>query len=491
MPKVAVIGGGLGGISAALRLRKYGFDVDLFEKNSNLGGKLNIYRQDGFTFDTGPSILTMPFVIDDLFIFLDKKREDYLDFVEISPIARNFFTKEIYIDTLAEANAFKSEIARISKVDSENLSSYLAYSQNIYEHSKDIFLFEPLHEVIQLIKEKKFPSLLNVRHIDPFRTVHKANASFFQDSNIQKVFDRYATYTGSDPYQAPAALNIIAYVELVLGGYYIKGGMYKLAEAFEKIAYEIGVNINLNTKVDKIIHKNNKVIGLSINNEVFEYDFVVANSDVVTTYEDMIDGFEGETSKYNKLEPSLSGFVMLLGVNKLHENLAHHNVFFSNDYQREFKDIFSGKIPDDPTIYVAITSKTDKKAAPEGSENWFVLLNVPYLNDQINWESEKEILKEKVYKKLSNFGLNIKDYIQMEKIFTPENLYKQYLSNKGSIYGISSNGKMNAFKRPANRNRKIDGLYFATGSAHPGGGIPLVILSGKHCADLIYRKNNR
>lgn len=491
MPKVAVIGGGLGGLSTALRLRKYGFEVDLFEKNSNLGGKLNAFHQDGFTFDTGPSILTMPFVVDELFNFLGKKREDYLDFIEISPIARNFFSKDIHIDTLSELDSFKSEIAKISKDDSQNLSSYLAYSQNIYKHSKDIFLFEPLHEVIQLIKEKKFPSLLNVRHIDPFRTVHQANASYFKNQNIQKIFDRYATYTGSDPYKAPAALNIIAYVELVLGGFYIKGGMYKLAEAFEKMANEIGVNININTKVDKILHKNNKVIGLSINSQAHEYDFVVANSDVVTTFEDMIDGFESETKKYHKLEPSLSGFIMLVGVNKTHENLAHHNVFFSNDYQQEFKDIFSGKIPDDPTIYAAITSKTDKMNAPEGMENWFILLNVPYLNDAINWEIEKDILKEKVYKKLSDFGLNIKKYLQMEKIFTPENLYNQYLSNKGSIYGISSNGKMNAFKRPANRNRKIDGLYFATGSAHPGGGIPLVILSGKHCAELIYRNRKK
>lgn len=486
--KIAVIGGGLGGLSAAIRLQAKGFQVDLYEKNSTLGGKLNFFQKDGYYFDTGPSILTMPFVVDELFESIGKKRNDYLEFISVDPIARNFFTKDQYIDTKSDIDYFKKEISKLSINDANNLEKYLSYCQNIYNHSKDIFLLEPLHEVLQLIREKKFPSLLDVRHIDPLNTMHKANSNFFKNEHIQKIFDRYATYTGSNPYQAPAALNIIAYVELILGGFYIKGGMYQLAKTLGNLASELGVNINLNSKVEKIVHKNRKVTGLFANSQITEYDAIVANSDVINTFEDLIDGFETQKDKYKKIEPSLSGFVMLFGINKSYTNLRHHNVFYSTNYQNEFKEIFDGKIPDDPTIYVAITSKTDDNHAPKGHENWFVLINAPYLNDKINWKDSSFYLKNKVIQKLYDFGFDIEKHIEMEEIFTPEDLFNQYRSNKGSIYGISSNGKLNAFKRPANRNRQIEGLYFASGSAHPGGGIPLVILSGKHCAELINRK---
>lgn len=488
--KVAVIGAGLGGLGAAINLASKGFEVDVFEKNSNTGGKLNLYKENGYRFDTGPSILTMPFVIDELFKNAGKDRKDYLEFIEIDPIARNFFDDGSYLDTKQKINEFKNELVKFSKEDSNNIEKYIDYAKNIYLHSKDIFLFEPLHEVVQLIKENKFPSLLNVRHIDPLNTVHSANQKFFKNDNIIKIFDRYATYTGSDPYRAPAALNIIAYVELVLGGFYIKGGMYKLAEALFELANDKGINFHFNAKVDKIIHKDKQVKGLIINGNNHAYDIIVANSDVVTTFNNLIEGFDQQTKKYNTIEPSLSGFVMLAGINKTHDKLAHHNVFYSKDYKKEFEEIFSGKIPDDPTIYVALTSKTDPDHAPDGSENWFILLNMPYLNDEIDWNVEKHKVREKILKKLEHNGYKIENNIQVEKIFTPLDLYSMHLSNRGSIYGISSNGKMNAFKRPANRNRQLEGLYFATGSAHPGGGIPLVILSGKHCADLINRKYN-
>lgn len=485
---IGVIGSGLGGLSAAIRLAHNGFKVHLFEKNHNLGGKMNIFEQDGYRFDTGPSILTMPFIIDELFETVGRNREDYLNFVDIDPIARNFFANDLHIDTKQDINLFKKELEKLSSKDANNIDKYISYSKNIYKHSKDIFLFEPLHEVIQLIKDNKFPSLLNFRHIDPLNTVHSANSKFFKHDDVVKIFDRYATYTGSDPYKAPAALNIIAYVELILGGYYIKGGMYKLAEAFKVLAEEAGVEIHLNSEVQEIVCEANKVKALKINDAIINFDAIVSNVDVVTTFDKLIKNYQKQTSKYKKIEPSLSGFVMLLGINKQHKNLVHHNVFFSNDYKKEFNDIFSGVIPSDPTIYIAITSKSDHDHAPSGHENWFILLNMPYLNDRIDWNLEKYRVRDIILQKLSDYGYKIENNIHLEKIFTPLDLYNMHYSNKGSIYGISSNGKMNAFKRPANRNKIIDGLYFASGSAHPGGGIPLVILSGKHAADLINKK---
>jgi phytoene desaturase len=261
--------------------------------------------------------------------------------------------------------------------------------------------------------------------------------------------------------------------------------MYKLAKELQNLALELNVKIHFDHEVQEIIHKDRSVKALKVNDQIINFDAVISNSDVVYTFEKLIKGFPKLTKKYKKIEPSLSGFIMLLGINKQHKDLVHHNVFFAEDYKKEFQEIFSGKIPNDPTIYLAITSKSDIDHAPDGHENWFILLNMPYLNDEIDWDIEKYKVRDTILNKLNDFGYKIASNIHLEKIFTPLDLYNMHYSNKGSIYGISSNGKMNAFKRPANRNKVINGLYFATGSAHPGGGIPLVVLSGKHAADLI------
>lgn len=488
--RIAVIGGGLGGLSAGIRLAHNGFDVDLFEQNNHLGGKVSEIRSHGYRFDTGPSVITLINYIRDLFVDSGESIDDYMEFVKIEPISRNFFSDGTLFDLSSDINRLNENIRKFTGNSNYISNKYIAYLENIYGLTADVFLNQPLHEILMLIRQKKFPPLTDFLRIDAFRTMHQANHSFFNDTRLQKVFDRFATYNGSSPYLTPATLNIIAYVELILGSYYIKGGIYRLVESIFKLAQKVGVNLYFNKKADEIIHDNNKVIGIKVNGENHRYDYVVSNADVVYTHKNLIKGFPRITKKIESLEPSLSGLVYLLGVNKIHHQLMHHNVFFADDYENEFVEIFKKQVPPiDPTIYLAITSKSDEQHAPVSSENWFLLINMPYINKNLN-EERIELMMNVVLNKLKNFGFDISNNIEFVHTITPFDLESSYSSNKGSIYGISSNSRFTAFKRHPNRSRILKNLFFAGGSVHPGGGVPLVLSSGKLVSDLILNHDN-
>ena len=485
--RVAVIGGGLGALSGAIRLAQLGFSVQLFEKNPKIGGKVNEVVLEDYRFDTGASLLTMPFVIDELFDFAGFKRANYLDFVPIEPICRYFFPDGSMMDASADKAKMKTAIAQLSPNDVAAYERFLRYAERIHKLTAEIFLFTPIHEFRNLLQPRHFRTLLRLHHIDPFRTVHQSVSRFFSDPRLIQLFDRYATYNGSDPFQAPATLNIIPYIEYGLGGYYIKGGIYRLVDALEMVAREQGVQIQTSATVERICQvQNQRVNGVQVNGERIDADYVLCGTDAVVAYHELIDRHQHQREKLDQLEPSLSGMVFLWGIKRKHPKLAHHNIIFSSDYKTEFKQIFKHQqVPDEPTIYIAITNKVDTAHAPTGAENWFVLLNMPYLAPGQVWEKEKIRMRRVVLDRLKPLGLNIADQIEVEQVYTPKDFSELYASNRGSIYGISSNSKTTAFKRLPNRSRNLKGLYFAGGSVHPGGGIPLVILSGKMAATLI------
>ncbi len=484
--KVIIVGGGLGGLSAAIHLKKQGFQVTLLEKNSQLGGKMSEFMVDGFRFDTGPSLLTMPNVIDELFRTVGVDRKSFLEFMPVEPVCKYFWQDRTVLNASTDITKMTSEMRKISIEDANRYADFLQYTKQIYDLTANIFLHAPIHEWQKMLTSQNLKTLFSLHRIDPLHSMHQAIAKYFRHPKIQQLFDRYATYNGSNPYQAPATLNIISYVEHGLGGYYIKGGMYRLVEALQKLAESMGVEIHTNVPVDKIVHQQKQIKGIVVAGEFFEADYVVCNADVVTAHQDLIDNVSERRKKLKRLEPSLSGMVFLWGINKRHPQLAHHNIFFSADYQSEFQQIFcQRRAPHDPTIYVAITSKTDPTHAPAGMENWFVLLNMPYLETGQDWRLETNRMRDTIFSKLKNAGIDVAPAIETENVFTPVDFQKLYGSNRGSIYGISSNQRSTAFRRPANRSRDIQGLYFAGGSTHPGGGIPLVLLSGKMTAQLI------
>ncbi len=489
---VNIVGGGLGGLSTAIQLRNAGLEVNLFEKNSTLGGKMQEVKSQGYRFDTGPSLLTMPFVIEDLFSAVGKKMNDFVQIEPVNPICKYFWEDGKILNTFSEITKMQSEIANFSKLDSQNYPKFLDYSKRIYDLTAEIFLFQPIHEIEKVLKIKNLPTLFQLPQIDPFRTMHESIVKYFENEKIIQIFDRYATYNGSNPFKAPATLNIIPFVEYCLGGFYIRGGMYRLVDSLKEIAVEIGVKINLNSNVEKVNQKQKKVKGVTVNGEFVKSDFVVCNSDVVVSHNELIEGFELKKEKLNKLEPSLSGMVFLWGVKKKTEKLSHHNIIFSNDYKQEFNDIFESKtVSEDPTVYVSVTSKTDSNHAPKDCENLFVLINAPYLTDSQDWKKNINILRKATLQKFKSVGIDVEKNIEFEKTYTPKDLFNLYKSNKGSIYGISSNDRNSAFKRPPNRSRELENLYFVGGSSHPGGGIPLVLLSGKIVSELILEKSKK
>jgi len=483
---VVIIGAGLGGLSTAISLASKGYSVTILEKNENAGGKMDETFLGEYRFDTGPSLLTMKFVLEDLFHMQGKKLENYLTISPIDPICQYFFTSGLKLNAYADIQKMIIELPESLQIEKQAIQKYLAYSKKIYDLTADLFLFDSIQNFSHLFKPKAWRTLFNLKLIDPFRTVHEANQSFFQSAELVQLFDRYATYNGSDPFQAPATLNIIPHVEYTLGSWYVKGGMYRLSEALVKLALESGVTIQYNTPVQEICIENGSVSGIRLGSgEIIETSLVVSNADVVYTHSNLIKGFPSLAKKWEQKEPSCSGLVFLWAMDNSYPELSHHNIFFSENYEQEFKQIFrERKAPKDPTIYLSITSKSDPDHAPIEKENWFILVNMPWLpNGKENSVEEINFIRQAIFKRLERAGFkNIPEQILQEKILSPSYLRSRTFSNKGSIYGLSSNHRNAAFYRQDNKSRQIKGLYFAGGSAHPGGGIPLVILSGMNAA---------
>ncbi|MCX7979424.1 MAG: phytoene desaturase family protein [Bacteroidia bacterium] len=480
--KVILVGGGLGGLSAAIHLAAQGIPVTLFEKNVSLGGKAGEKWIGPYRFDTGPSVVTLPEVIESPFQAAGETLDAYLTLISIEPITHYFFADGRQLTVWRDPEKMQVALKGWGPPAYDRWQRFLQYSRRLYENAAPIFLYEPIHELGYLLRSPAFWRWKNLfLPIDPFRKMAAVNGRFFSDPALAQIANRYATYNGSDPYQAPATLNLIFWVENGIGAYYIQGGIYRLVEALEKLARKVGVEIYPDTPVRRIVTHKNHVVGVETDKGFWEAEVVVSNVDVRTTYESLLG--KPPPSSVQMGEPSLSGLVFLWGV-RWRSPLYHHNVFFSADYAREFSELFKEKrLPSDPTVYVAITARTDPTHAPPDGENWFVMINLPPQREPLSEAAIAE-LREKVVQRLQkSIGFSAL-YIQEEAVFTPAH-WMELGSAYGSLYGTASNRWWSAFLRPPNRSRRYRGLYFAGGSAHPGGGIPLVLLSGRHVARLI------
>ncbi|XWN38412.1 MAG: phytoene desaturase family protein [Balneola sp.] len=484
---IIIIGAGIGGLSAACLLAKQGHSVTILEKNESVGGKMNEITKNGFRFDTGPSLFTMPYILDGLLKECGTSLSGELEMVPLDINCRYFFQDGMQFNNYSDRAQMFREIRRIAPEDEKAYIKFLKYAETLDKKTRNAFVLNPLYDFSDL----KNLNLFSFLGIDAFTTVSKRVDSYFESPYLQQFFKRFTTYNGSSPYQAPATLNVIPHIELNEGGYYIKGGLYRVAESLRNLAISLGATIEYNAKVDRIHILEGKVKGVETESgDLKECELVVANSDASETILNLIDEFSISTKrkeKQKKLEPSCSGFVLLLGIDIQYEQLIHHNIFFSADYETEFSQIFEDKVmPGDPTIYIANTSYTDKDHAPESGSNLFILVNAPYVSDSYDWKSSS--YGDKVIRKLEQRGLkNLSDHIHYRHEITPKDFYEKYLSNKGSIYGTSSNNKFSAFLRPRNKSREIEGLYFTGGSTHPGGGIPLVVQSAINAVELINR----
>jgi phytoene desaturase len=484
--KAIVIGAGVAGLAAAIRLQVMGYGVTVFEKNDYPGGKLSHFELGGYQFDAGPSLFTRPQLIEELFAFAGEPIAEYFSYEQV-PIACNYFYEDgTIISAYADHDKFAAELLAKTNEPAENLHQYLNKSADAYNHIAGIFLQYSLHKVQTIFKAPIFKAIQTVKWPYLFNSLDSYNKRSFKSPKLVQLFNRYATYNGSNPYKAPAMLSLIPHLEHNEGTFYPKGGMISITNALYQLALKKGVVFEFGKGVDKIIRSQGEVKGVVVNHENQFADVVVSNMDVYFTYQQLL-GDTAKSAKVLKQERSSSAFIFYWGINKSFSQLDLHNIFFSNDYEKEFDSLFKTKQPfADPTVYINITSKREPSIqAPMGKENWFVMVNAPANTGQ-DWETIKEFYKTAILKKLGKIlGEDIESLIEVEEVLSPVSIESKTASYMGSLYGTSSNSKTAAFMRHPNFSNTTKGLYFVGGSVHPGGGIPLCLSSAAIAANLV------
>ncbi|MEM8550277.1 MAG: phytoene desaturase family protein [Verrucomicrobiota bacterium] len=492
MSPAVVIGGGLGGLSAAIHLRVAGHDVLLLEKNATLGGKCNHMEWEGFQFDTGPSLLTLPHILDGVFTAAGKNRADYLELIRLAPACRYTFADGTRFDAPGDIDGFRAAVAKTFPEDCAALDKFLRDGQTLWDISGPMFLFNRFR-LSNAFRVGPLKALRGLSALMP-QSLEQALKKQFRDPRLIQLFSRYATYNGSDPVRTPATFNVIAHAEMAYGSWHCMGGMVAMVRALEKLARDIGVDIQTETEVASLAFSSNgkAVTGLTlVSGEQLQTSRVVINADAITALTGSLLAEHPQAVKWqnqwSKKEASSSGYVLLLALDKQVDGLACHNIFFNQNYRDEFRDLFGSPQPlQDPTIYVSIPGKVDHSQAPAGKEAWFVLVNAPSLDRFDQWqESYTDFLLDKMERVIPGFD---RSGILWQKALPPTFLKERYHAWHGSIYGPSSNNQRDAFFRVPNRS-SIKGLSFTGGSAHPGGGIPLVLTSGRLAAECLGRPN--
>ncbi len=483
---VVVIGAGLGGLSAAISLASEGFSVELVEKNDKVGGKLNILVKDGFSFDLGPSILTMPHIFATLFTRAGKNIEDYVRFEPVEPHWRNFFADGTVIDLSGDDAVMQAELAKLGPEVYEQFCQFLAYSKQLCTTTEQGYFAHGLDDFWSLLR---FYGIASLTEFDVFRTMDQGVRRFIKHPKLVDILNYFIKYVGSSPYDAPALMNLLPYIQFGYGLWYVQGGMYKLAQALERLALELGVVIHLNSEITEIRHQHKKATGVVLSDgRELSADIVVSNMEAIPAYQRLLTGQEAELKHLKKFAPSCSGLVLHLGVDKYYDQLAHHNFFYSEHAKEHFDSVFhSGRLSEDPTIYLVAPVKSDSNIAPPGCEIIKILPHIPNINPERPLSADDYgQLRERVLLKLENMGLtDLRKHIVCEEYWTPLDIQARYYSNQGSIYGaVADRNKNLGFKIPQ-RSRVLNNLYFVGGSVNPGGGMPMVTLSGQLVRDKV------
>ena len=491
--EIAVIGAGIGGLCTAARLAKAGHRVTIFEASDRTGGKCRTEWIGRYAFDTGPSLLTLPAVYRDFFQRTGEVMGRVVELEEVNPSFDYRFHdgKSVQFANLSRKKTLEAISQSLGDPSAAEWERVMLRAEAMWDVSREPFIESELKSPISLLKRPRV--LRDLATIAPWKSLRGLK---IESPYLSKIMDRYATYSGSDPRSAPAVLSTIAFVEEAFGAWHIKGGIGTLSEKITQRCEKLGVTINLNTFVTEITHQGNKVTGLIANGQHRSFDRIVANTDAQFLYEKLLPG-SGTAKKVAKSlsqsEPSLAGFSLLLGLKpSTAPALSHHTILFPEDYDAEFESIFTTKTPvEKPTIYIC--APNDPLMVKDARhEAWFVLVNAPRHSkgsDGFDW-SDAEFARRyanSIIDQIEARGIAIRDRLEVLEIRTPLDLQNSVHAPGGSIYGTSSNGARSAFARAKNRS-PIKGLYLVGGSAHPGGGLPLVGLSAEIVANAILER---
>lgn len=486
---IVVIGAGIAGLATSIRLRAKGNAVSVFEANSYPGGKLTAFSEKGYRFDMGPSLFTMPQFVEDLFKTAGKSTDDYFKYKKKDVVCNYFYEDGTAFSALADENEFAKNASETFNVEAETILDYFKRSKTKYDLTASLFLEKSLHKFSTYLNTDTIQAILRVNSLDINTTLHNYNSKVFNDKRLVQFFDRFATYNGSSPYKTPGIMSMIPHLEQYFGTYFPKGGMHHITMSLFQLAKDIGVEFHFNAKVKKILTSKKEAIGIQTEEQTISADIVVSNSDVVPTYRHLLKTHKAPENILQQPRSS-SALIFYWGITKVFTELDLHNIFFSKDYETEFDYIFNKKdVHNDPTVYINITSKDEPRDAPKGCENWFTMVNVPSNTGQ-DWDEIITRTRNNILKKVSGLlKTEISELIAFERILDPRTIEANTQSYQGALYGASSNNKFAAFLRHPNFKQSIKNLYFCGGSVHPGGGIPLCLLSGKIVADLIERSN--
>ncbi|MEM7642504.1 MAG: phytoene desaturase family protein [Pseudomonadota bacterium] len=493
MSKVGIIGGGLGGLAAAATLAARGHSVTLFEKNEWLGGKAAELTEGGFRFDMGPTILTMPRVLERIFGEADRTMADYLDLRRLDPQWRCFYDDGTVLDLRNDPKEAAAEIGKLSPQDREGFERFMAVADRLSDVSDKFFFWrsvEDLRDTMNVKENMNLSTLSDVLALRMHRTVAGQIKKDIKDPRVQQMLEHFIQYVGSSPLASPAVLCGIAQMQQGEGVWYPIGGTRAVPTALTRLGEELGVDYRTGVDVSKIELQGGRAAAIVADGERMVFNKVVSNMDSVRTYKELVGGHAWDEFGYQNREAACSGIVLYLGLNKAYDHLAHHNFVFSRDPKEEFGAIYDKGIPaPDPTAYIAAPARTEPGVAPEGGEALYILVHTPHLRLGQDWSQMLPGERRKIMDKLARAAgmADLEERIVVERTLTPQDIHDRYKVLDGAIYGLVSHGRITGAFKPGNRSRQVPDLYLAGGSAHPGPGMPMALMSGWIAADSLHQ----